>query len=191
MQVAMTGLAHDVHYTFTEYVLFERTSNVKHEYLHGQIYAMAGGTPEHAALAAAVNGLLFAQLRGTSCRAYSSDLRVRAGKLTTYPDVTVICGLVIGDPEDPSTATNPALVVEVTSPSTEAYDRGEKLQHYQTIETLQCIVLVSHSEAHFELYRRSGSEWLKSEAGAKETIALPAIGCTLAVDDVYGAVARS
>ena len=89
-------LAHDVHYGLREYLSFEASSNVKHEYLGGQLYAMAGGTPEHAALAAAFLGLLFAQLRAGRCRPYDADLRVRVREadLLTYPDVTVISGPV-------------------------------------------------------------------------------------------------
>jgi Uma2 family endonuclease len=184
----MVQLAHDVRYPFAEYVRFERTSNVKHEYLEGHIYAMAGGTPEHAALAAAVSGILFAQLRGKACRPYSSDLRVRAGKLVTYPDVSIICGPVMGDPEDPNTALNPIVVVEVTSPTTEAYDRGEKLEHYKTVDTLQNIVFVAHAERRLEVWRRAGGAWHKAEARSGEEVSLPAVGCTLAVDAVYAAV---
>lgn len=184
----MVQLAHDVRYPFAEYIRFERTSNVKHEYLQGHIYAMAGGTPEHAALAAAVSGMLFAQLRGQPCRPYSSDLRVRAGKLVTYPDVTIICGAVMGDPEDANTALNPTVVVEVTSPTTETYDRGEKLAYYKTIVTLQGIVFVSHAEPRLEEWRRVGAEWTQNEARSGEAIALPSVGCTLPVDDVYASV---
>jgi Uma2 family endonuclease len=124
----MSQPVHDVQYSFEDYVAFERSSNVKHEFWAGHIYAMAGGTPEHAALAASVSGLLFAQLADGPCRVYSSDLRVRAGELVTYPDVTVVCGTPASDPNDPGTTLNPTLVVEVTSPSTD----GEKLEH--TIE---------------------------------------------------------
>src|SRR5271156_4588261 len=90
----MAASVHRVHYTLTEYLAFEASSNVKHEFLDGQIYAMAGGTPEHAALAAAVIGLLFPALRAGRCRAHDADLRVRVPVtgLTTYPDVTVVCG---------------------------------------------------------------------------------------------------
>src|SRR5688500_2282693 len=183
----MVQLAHDVRYPFAEYVRFERTSNVKHEYLGGHIYAMAGGTPEHAALAAAVSGVLFAQLRGKPCRPYSSDLRVRAGKLVTYPDVSIICGPVIGDPEDANTALNSVVVVEVTSPTTEAYDRGEKLDHYKTVDTIQSIVFVSHAEPRLEVWQRVAAGWEQAEARAGGEISLP-VGCTLAVDAVYAAL---
>src|ERR1700686_1044345 len=121
----MTVPVHQINYTYSEYVAFEASSNVKHEFLDGQIYAMAGGTPEHAALAAAVIGLLFPQLRGGRCRPYDADLRVRvrATGLSSYPEATVVCGLPVRDPDDPDGVTNPTLIVEVVSPSTEEYDR--------------------------------------------------------------------
>ena len=94
------------HYTYADYLALEAASNVKHEFLAGEIYGMAGGTPEHAALSVAVSGALLAQLRGSPCRVYSSDLRVRvlATGLATYPDVTVVCGEAERDPENSTTA---------------------------------------------------------------------------------------
>ena len=138
---------HKVKYTYAEYVAFEASSNVKHEFLDGQIYAMAGGIPEHAALATAFSGQLYGQLRGGDCRAYDSDLRVRTPSgLTTYPDVTVICGPSERDETDPLAVTNPALIVEVLSRSTEEYDAGDKFEHYKTVQSLRQYVLVSHRE---------------------------------------------
>jgi len=186
----MSQPAHPVHHTFDEYVRFERTSNVKHEYLDGQIYATAGGTPEHAALAATVIGLLFSQLRGKPCRVYSSDLRVRAGDLATYPDVTVVCGPVEGDARDPHTALNPTVVVEVTSPSTDTYDRGEKLAQYQEVPALSAVMLVSHEKARIDLWRRTAQGWAETSAGPGEHVVLDAIGCELAVDEIYAQGSR-
>jgi len=122
-------------YTYADYLALEAASNVKHEFLAGEIYGMAGGTPEHAALGVAVSSALLAQLRGGPCRVYSSDLRVRvlATGLATYPDVTVVWGEAERDPESPTTIVNPRLVVEVLSDSTTDYDRGEKLQHYRQV----------------------------------------------------------
>jgi Uma2 family endonuclease len=177
---------HPVHYSFAEYVAFERTSNVKHEYLDGRIYAMAGGSPEHAALAAAVNGLLFGQLKVGPCRVYSSDLRVRAGVLTTYPDVTVVCGQVERDPQDTNTALNPTLVVEVTSPSTEVYDRGEKLEHFKQVPSLQSILIVSQSDRLVEHWQRRNSGWELTTARPGGCLDLPSVDATLAVDEIYG-----
>ena len=124
----MTAPAHNIHYSWADYLALEGSSNVKHEFLDGQIYGMAGGTPEHAALKAAVTGLLFSQIRGGRCRAHAPDLRVRVPEtgLATYPDVTVVCGPRELHPEDQDAVTNPALIVEVLSKSTADYDRGDK-----------------------------------------------------------------
>jgi Uma2 family endonuclease len=112
-------------FSFREYLQVDAESSVKHEFLGGTILAMAGGSPDHAALASAVTISLGAQLRGKKCRVYSEALRVRvlATGFAGYPDVTVVCGRLEVDPEDVNTATNPAVVVEVLSPSTEGYGR--------------------------------------------------------------------
>jgi Uma2 family endonuclease len=111
MLLCMTSPAHGVHYSRAEYLALEATSNVRHEYLDGQIYGMAGGTPEHAALKAAVIGLLFTQIRGGRCRAHDADLRVRVLEtgLATYPDITVVCGPRERDPEDGDAVVNATL----------------------------------------------------------------------------------
>src|SRR3954453_6572610 len=143
----MTAPVHEIHHTYADYLALEASSNVKHEYLGGQIYAMAGGTPEHAALAAAVIGLLFSQLRGTSCRAYDSDLRVRTPSgLATYPDVAVVCGTTERDAADPQAVTNPVLLIEVQSRTTEEYDAGDKFEHYKSLGSLKQYVLVGHRD---------------------------------------------
>jgi Uma2 family endonuclease len=184
----VTG-AHRVHHTFRDYLGLEAVSNVKHEYLDGQIYAMAGGTPSHAALASAVAGQLYAQVRGGACRIHSSDLRVRvlATGLATYPDLTVVCGPRELDPEDENTVTNPALIVEVLSPSTEEYDRGEKLEHYQRIASLRQVVLVSQSPARLEVWTRDGEAWTRSEARDGDVADLGSIGARLDVRELYDA----
>ena len=148
---------------------------------------MAGGTPEHAALAVAVSAALFDQLSGGDCRVFSSDLRVRvrATGLATYPDVTVVCGALETDPENASTVTNPTVILEVLSPSTESYDRGEKLEHYRQIDSLREYVLVAHDRRRIEVWRRSAEgQWtrLVSEGG---TVELASIGCRLEVEGLY------
>jgi Uma2 family endonuclease len=186
----VTGHAHPVRYTFREYIAHEAASNVKHEYLDGQIYAMAGGTPSHAALASAVGGLLFAQLRGGPCPLYSSDLRVRvlATGLATYPDVTIVCGPRELDPEDKNTVTNPTLVVEVLSPSTAEYDRGEKLEHYQRIPALRQVVIVSQDARRIDVWTRGeGDTWTHAEAGDGDVAELASIGGRLDVRELYEA----
>src|ERR1700690_3482561 len=111
--------------TYAEYLAFEEKSDTRHEYIRGEVFAMTGGTPSHAGLAAAVARLIGNALVGKPCRVYSSDLRVRmpATEMATYADVTVVCSKLKTAEDDKNATINPTLVVEVLSPSTEAYDR--------------------------------------------------------------------
>jgi Uma2 family endonuclease len=175
-------------YTIEEYVRLEEFANVRHEFLDGQIYAMAGGTPEHAALAMRVGIALGVQLAGRPCNVYSSDVRIRvvATGLDTYPDLAVVCGGEQRDAEDPLALTNPVLLVEVTSPSTAAYDRGQKLDHYHRIPALREVLLVSHERPLLELWRRTGDvTWERVEATGGAVLELASLGCTLDVDALY------
>jgi Uma2 family endonuclease len=144
-------------YTYEEYLSYERDSGLKHEYEDGEIYAMAGGSRRHNALASRISAALEAA-RTPDCVAFQSDQKVRVlatGK-ATYPDASMVCGPIEGDPADPSgaTITNPTLIVEVLSPSTEEEDRGNKWQHYQRISSLDEYVLVSQTHPRIECYRR-------------------------------------
>jgi Uma2 family endonuclease len=176
--------ARRLHYPYDEYVRLREQSGVKLEYYDGEIFAMAGGTPEHAALAARLIHLL--QLGRAPCRVYSSDLAIRPPTgLTTYPDVSVICGELVRAADDPNAAANPTLLVEVTSASTEDYDRGEKLSHYKQISSLQAVLIVSHSRPRVTVHRREASGFSTREARPGETIELPSPALLLAVDDVF------
>jgi len=186
----MPALLHKLNYTYGEYLGFEASSNVKHEFLDGQIYAMAGGTPEHAALAAAAITLLGPQIRGSEGRPYNSDLRVRTPTgLTTYPDVTVICGPREIDDIDPLAITNPTLIVEVLSRSTEEYDSGDKFEHYKTFPSLREYVLVSHRERSVEVRSRAEDGWRKTVVH-EGAIAELSIGVRLDVRELYDAAAE-
>lgn len=174
--------------TYEQYLAAERMSLVRHEYLHGQVFAMAGGTPEHAALAMAVGVQLGTRLQGRPCRVYGSDLRVRIDGtgLSTYPDVTVVCGRLERSELDPDAATNPVLIVEVLSDGTEAYDRGEKFAHFRRLASLREYLLVSQRTRRLELYRRNAAgHWVLFEAGAGESVELESIGGQLEVDEIY------
>lgn len=186
----MPALLHKLNYTYAEYLGFEASSNVKHEFLDGQIYAMAGGTPEHAALAAAAITLLGPQLRGGECRLYSSHLRVRTPTgLTTYPDVTMIRGRREIDAIDPLAITNPAVIVEVLSRSTEEYDSGDKFEHYKSFPSLREYVLVSHRERSVEI-RSRGEEGWRTTVFQEGEIAELSIGARLDVRELYAAAAE-
>jgi Uma2 family endonuclease len=174
-------------YTYREYLQIELGSPIKHEFFDGEIYAMAGGTPEHAALAAEIIAALRLQLADQPCRVYTSDLRVRvlSTGLSTYPDVTVICGQSARDAEDQNAVTNPKLIVEVLSESTESYDRGEKLEHYQQIDSLEACVLISHRERLMELWTRRDDRWVRTESRAGTRLVIGPLHCELDVDAIY------
>jgi Uma2 family endonuclease len=145
------------HHSYDEYLVYERDSGMKHAYDGGEIIAIPGGSRRHNALASRVSAAL-ENAREPGCVAFQSDQRIRilaTGK-ATYPDASMVCGTIEGDPADPTgaTITNPILLVEVLSPSTEQDDRGDKWQHYQLLPSLQEYVLVSQSHARVECYRR-------------------------------------
>jgi Uma2 family endonuclease len=189
----MSVHAHGGRYPWHEYLALESASNTKHEYLDGQIYAMAGGTPVHAALQLAVPNLLFPQLRAGRCRAHGSDLRIRvlATGLATYPDVTIVCGPRELDPEDSNSVTNPTVLVEVLSQSTEDYDRGEKFAHYKRIPSLRQYVLVSPDEHRVEVWTRDAEgAWTAAVSTDGEVADLGSIGARLDVRELYEAAAE-
>jgi Uma2 family endonuclease len=168
----------------------EEMSAVRHEFVDGQIFAMAGGTPEHAALSAAVLVVLGGKLLGGRCRPYSADLRIRvlATGLATYPDAAVICGEPSRDPSSPTHVTNPTVVVEVLSTSTEEYDRGEKREHYQQIPALREYLLVSQDRRRVEVFRRSdGGAWECRVHESGDAVELPSLSVAFTTDELYDA----
>ena len=175
-------------YAYAEYVNFEDANPARHEYIGGQILAMAGGTPAHARLQAAVLFALERRLEGRPCQDFPSDLRVRitATGMATYPDVTVVCGPVQTTAEDPHAALNPTLIVEVLSDRTSVYDCGEKFEQYRQVPTLQLYVLVSHRERRIETRKReTDGSWIERQAGRGETVLLEALGIEFTVDEIY------
>ena len=147
-------------YSYSEYLAYERDSGMKHEYDDGAILAMAGGSRRHNALASRV-GAAIENARPPGCVVFQSDQRIRvlATGRATYPDISMVCGSIEDDPSDPTntTVTNPVLIVEVLSPTTETTeeeDRGTKWQHYQLLPSLQEYVLVGQAAPRVEVYRR-------------------------------------
>ncbi len=176
-------------YTLEDYLGVEEMSRVKHEFLDGEIVAMAGGTPEHAALSAAVIVILGQKLRAP-CRPYSSNLRLHipASRVYTYPDAAVVCGEPARASMSPTHVTNPTVIVEVLSPSTEDYDRGEKREQYQTLESLREYVLVAVDRRRIEVYARSvAGEWSHRAHDAGSDVELPSVDCVFGVNDLYAA----
>jgi len=172
--------------TYADYLAFEATSDTKHEYVNGEVFAMAGGTLTHSALSAAVVTALSIALRDRRCRVLSSDARVRskATGMATYPDVTVVCQKIEVADDDQHGVLNPTLIVEVLSDSTEAYDRGAKAAHYRRIASLREYVLVAQGEPLIEVYRRNerGNWELFVEARRGDRAELTSCGEPIALD---------
>jgi Uma2 family endonuclease len=174
--------------TYAEYLAAEAAADVRHEYLNGDVWAMAGGTIEHGGLAVAVAREIGLAPQDKPCRAFSADVRVRIPEtdLATYPDLSVVCGQLETARDDADAIANPILLVEVLSDSTEAYDRGPKWAHDRRIASLREYVLVSQGEPLIEVYRRTeGGRLELFDARAGETIELASIGARLEVSAVY------
>lgn len=175
--------------TPSAYLVQERQSTERSEFIHGQIYAMAGASREHNQLVFNLAGLLHAQLRQKPCSAFVADMRVRTrpNEAYFYPDLTVVCGDMQFEDEESDTLTNPTLIIEVLSPSTEGYDRGAKFAHYRRLASLQEYVLVAQDRLSIERYvKNEQGQWLLFEATeGDEVIVLATIGCTLTISDVY------
>ena len=174
--------------TYAEFLVREARGDQRHEFLDGHVFAMAGGSPEHGALAAAFIRELGVALHGKPCRVFSSDVRVRIAEtgLTTYPDASVVYGRLETHGEDKDAIVNPILLIEVLSDSTEAYDRGAKAAHYRRIPSLREYVLVSQNERRIEVCRRNEhGRFELFEAGPEQTIELTSVGVTLDADSIY------
>ncbi len=185
-------VAHSVHYTYEEYVRLADESNVKLEWFVGQIYAMAGGTPTHAALQAQLIIALGGQLRATPCRVFTSELRVHivAADVATYPDVTVVCGPRAIDPKDRNAVIDATALFEVLSPATEDYDRGAKFEAYKQLPSLRHYVLVSQAERRLEVWSRDeAGTWSSVVARDRDVTRLDALGASLDVREIYDAAA--
>ncbi len=186
-RLVAAGAAH-VTYTPAEYLRLERAAETKSEYPHGEIVAMAGASRTHNRIVLNLGSELHRLLRGSPCEAFVSDMRVRVSRtgLYTYPDVVVACGESRFDDDHVDTLLNPVVLVEVLSPSTEAYDRGEKFAHYRRLDSLQEYLLLSQDKVRVERYVRRGEEWVLSELnGLDDILSVEAIACHVRLGDVY------
>ncbi len=184
----MSSAAVQTYLTPKEYLDWERKSDTKHEYLRGEIIAMSGASREHSLIVTNISGELYIQLKGGICEVHTNDMRVRTHPETSYfyPDVVVVCGEPRFADNAFDTLLNPIVLVEVLSPSTQAYDRGEKFKSYQQLTSLQEYILVSQDEVHIEHYRRQETEWKLTEFRSLENIlSLVSIECALSLPDIY------
>jgi Uma2 family endonuclease len=190
-----------IYFTEEEYLAIERSSEERHEYINGRIFAMAGESDQHGEICVNLIGHLFAQLSGKPCRARAQNTKVRSGPepkssqnpegFYSYPDVLVVCGERKFHDEYQDVLLNPNVIIEVLSKSTEAFDRGEKFIRYRTwLLALSDYILVSQDRPMIEHYRRqSDGEWVLSTLdGLDAALKIESIGCSLKLIDVYDGV---
>ena len=197
----MSLLRSHVRYSTEEYLTLERESEERHEYLDGQIYQMAGESPDHGRVCTNLSRIISTQLLGKPCEVLSKDMKVRSGPaprpgqatkgLFSYPDLLVVCGELRFHDEYRDVLLNPTVIIEVLSPATEAFDRGEKWERYQTwLPELADYLLVSQSKPRIEhFHRQVSAEWLYSLVNKLEaSLHLRSINCTLQLTEVYDRV---
>jgi Uma2 family endonuclease len=180
-----------IFFTPEQYLEIERSAEFKSEYLNGEMFAMAGAPEAHSLLLVNLLGEIGGQLRSRSCRTYPNDMRVRVRSgLFTYPDVTVVCAEPQFLDGRRDTLLNPELIVEVLSPTTEAYDRGRKFEHYQSLPSFREYLLLASDRVHADLYTRQPDDrWLLTSADAVEdTLAIDSVGVRLRLADLYDKV---
>ena len=175
-----------------EYLSIERKTEQKSEYLHGTMVAMGGASERHNLIAGNIFASLHRQMGGRPCKVYTNDMRVK-GSATgtyTYPDVVALRGETRFDDQQRDTLINPAVIVEVLSESTEAYDRGEKSENYRKLESLVEYLFVAQDRVHIEHYvRQDDNAWLLSQAGAPgDAVNLLSIECSLLLSEIYDKV---
>ena len=172
-----------------QYLEIERKAEYKSEYYQGEMFAMSGAGIPHNRLVGNLFAALHQQLRSRACSVFSNDVRVFVSLtgLYTYPDVVAVCGELHVLDTQRDTLLNPSLIVEVLSPSTEAYDRGRKFEQYKSIESFQEYLLIASDHMHIDLIaRQADGRWLIASASRPDDwLELSSIGCRIKVADLY------
>jgi Uma2 family endonuclease len=174
-----------------QYLELERAAEYRSEFIDGLMVAMAGGTRDHAVLQGNIQGELRERLKGTACRAFGSDFRIQVSRrYSTYPDVAVVCGKEVLADEHKDCYTNPAVVVEVLSPSSEKYDRGEKFRRYRTLASLQDYILVDQRRVLIEHFtRQPDNTWtLRDYQTLADELRIETIGVSIPIQRIYEGV---
>jgi len=170
-----------------EYLEIEQISPIKHEYLQGQMVAMAGASKIHVIITGNLSALIVNHLRGSGCISYANDMKVRLPDLNCfyYPDLAITCDdRDLNNEED--FILHPKLIIEVLSDSTEAFDRGDKFADYQTVSSLEEYVLVHQKQILVEKFqRKSENLWIPSSYGSGEAIALSSISFACNIETLY------
>lgn len=173
-----------------KYLDFERVQPERHEFLDGNVFAMAGESPKHSTICFNLYTITGSQLRGKNCRGFSPNMKVATNEhgLYSYPDLAVVCGKPVYHDEKGDVLLNPSVIFEVLSPSTENYDRGEKFLRYTNlIESLENYVLIYQDEPRIEVFSKNEiGRWESIEiSGLDKTFNLDAIGCEISLNDLY------
>ncbi len=175
--------------TADEYLRIERLAETRSEYVNGKVYAMAGGTIRHNLIAVNICRRLGNQLEKRPCMIFSSDVKVRIDKANAfrYPDLSGLCGPILHHDDEQDAYCNPSLIVEVLSPSTAAFDRGEKFVLYRLLDSLLEYLLVRQEHMEVELFsRESTQQWTSVIYNeASDVIALKSLNCTLTLEEIY------
>ncbi len=177
-------------FTPEEYLLLEDQAEYKSQYVDGEIFAMAGAEPEHVTIMVNIVGELHQRFRGRPCRVFSSDMKVRvkSGGLWTYPDAVALCGEPRYDRTNaPATLLNPQVIFEVLSPSTAAFDRGDKLNRYRLLDSLTDYVLVAVDQMRVEHHTLSndGTWKLTTYRQPLDTVPFTSLDCELPLAEIY------
>jgi Uma2 family endonuclease len=178
-------------YTPEEYLTLERRAEYKSEYINGEIYAMSGASKEHNWITLNLASEIRQQFKGRPCDVFSADMRVQvsATGMYTYPDVVAVCGGSTFEDKEVDTLTNPTMIAEVLSASTEAYDRGDKFAHYRRLPSLQEYLLISQDKIRVEHYLRRDHEWIFTELSELDgTLYMASVDCSVALRDIYDKV---
>src|SRR5215471_1968544 len=177
-------------YTLEEYFAIERASEVRYEYWQGEIFAMRGASPAHAQIQINLISLLRLPLRGRPCRLFSSDMRLKVPSLPPYryPDLSALCGEPVFEPIGGlEVLTNPTLIVEILSPTTEAFDRGDKFTHYKSIPSFCEYLLIAQHRPHVGQYiKQNDAVWSYQEFNdLAATLYVSALDCTLMLAELF------
>jgi Uma2 family endonuclease len=180
------------HYTAEEYLTRERAADHKSEFYRGQIFAMAGASEPHNRISSNLIAAIHGALRGRDCVVYPSDMRVKCPTgLYTYPDLSIVCGPPELEDRRGDTLLNPMVIVEILSPSTEAYDRGKKFEHYRTMASLKEYLLIAQDRVSVAKFLRpnDAGQWTWTvQTEAEESVSLGSCGATIRIADIYAGV---
>ncbi|MBK7994965.1 MAG: Uma2 family endonuclease [Blastocatellia bacterium] len=174
-------------YTLKEYFEIEKNSNIKHEYVYGEIFSMVGASPNHGRIISAITSSLYPQLINTTCEVFTENMRTRThNQIYRYPDFLITCNPRFININGLQSLINPTLIGEVLSDSTESFDQDAKFREYQQIESLRYYLLISQNEISSTLFTKNDNNWTSQTfTNLNDVIELPVINCRLNINDIY------